>query len=87
MTSNISFEKRTMFLGSATYLGRVSRYLSQVGEEREIEREMSKKKERKKGRREEGERSLGRMEESLTFTRGGEGRGNFKIHARENMNV
>ena len=73
-----------MFLGSATYLGRVSRYLSQVGEEREIEREMSKKK---KERREEGERSHGRMEESLTFTRGGEGRGNFKIHARENMNV
>lgn len=56
MTSNISFEKRTMFLGSATYLGRVSRYLSQVGEEREIEREMSKKK---KERREGGKRERG----------------------------
>lgn len=62
MTSNISFEKRTMFLGSATYLGRVSRYLSQVGEEREIERDVEKKrkKEGKEGRGREVSRQDGR---------------------------
>lgn len=33
MTSNISFEKERCF-SARTYLGRVSRYLSQIGEER-----------------------------------------------------
>lgn len=51
-----------MFLGSATYLGRVSRYLSQVGEEREIERDVEKKrkKEGKEGRGREVSRQDGR---------------------------
>lgn len=53
VTSNISFEKERCF-SARTYLGRVSRYLSQIGEERQREREKEggemSKKEREKRR-------------------------------------
>lgn len=39
-----------MFLGPRTYLGRVSRYLSQIGEERQTERGEKCRKKRKKRR-------------------------------------